>query len=87
MHEQLKAQSFMANSPIPYSKHGSKQDIETIFNELKIPVESKADDAGLIVTRTNEASVTIAPRVIRENLVPNDGIFKRCYFLLENQGL
>ncbi|KAA3643627.1 MAG: PASTA domain-containing protein [Bacteroidetes bacterium] len=89
MHEQLKAQSFMANSAIPYSKHGSKQDIETIFNELKIPVESKADDADWIVTRTNEASVTIAPRVIRENLVPNViGMGLRdAIFLLENQGL
>lgn len=89
MHDQLEEQNFMASSAIPYSKHGTKQDIETVFAELNIPVESKADDSDWIVTSTKQASVEIAPRSVKENLVPNVvGMGLRdAIFLLENQGL
>lgn len=89
MHEQLEEQNYTANSAIPYSKHGKKDDIETIFAELNIPMESKADDADWIVTRTKQESVEIAPRSVKENLVPNVvGMGLRdAIFLLENQGL
>ncbi len=89
MHEQLQEQNYTANSAIPYSKHGKKQDIETIFNHLNIPVESKADDSDWIVTNTKLESVEIAPRLVRENLVPNVvGMGLRdAIYLLENQGL
>lgn len=89
MHEQLEEQNYLANSAIPYSKHGKKDDIETIFTELNIPIESKADDADWIVTRTKQESVEIAPRSVKENLVPNVvGMGLRdAIFLLENQGL
>jgi cell division protein FtsI (penicillin-binding protein 3) len=89
MHGKLEEQQFAANSAIPYSKHGKKQDIVTIFNELNIPIESKADDAEWIITSTKQESVAIAPRAVRENLVPNVvGMGLRdAIFLLENQGL
>jgi cell division protein FtsI (penicillin-binding protein 3) len=89
MHNQLEDQVFAANSAIPYSKHGKKKDIETIFNGLNIPIESKAEDAEWIITRTKQSSVEIAPRSIRENMVPNVvGMGLRdAIFLLENQGL
>ncbi len=89
MHEPLKEQTYTAYSPIPYSKHGKKRDIETVFTQLNIPFESKAQDANWIVTSTKKQSVEIAPRAIKENLVPNVvGMGLRdAIFLLENQGL
>lgn len=89
MHEELKELNYTANSAIPYSKHGRKSDIETIFKELNIPMEQKAADHDWIVTQTREKSVSISPRKITDNLVPNVvGMGLRdAIFLLENQGL
>ncbi len=90
MHDPLKkAKSYLAASPIPYSKHGKKSDIEKIFSDLNIPMSSKAKDADWIVTQTGDSSVTIAPRVVHERLVPNVvGMGLRdAIFLLENHGL
>jgi cell division protein FtsI (penicillin-binding protein 3) len=89
MHEQLQEQPYTASSAIPYSKHGYKIDAEKVFAQLQVPVESKANDADWIVTSTKDTSVTIAPRQIQENLVPNVlGMgLKDAVYLLENQGL
>ena len=89
MHQELELQKFTASSAIPYSKHGSKKDVEKIFAYLNIPVQSKAQDADWIVTSTLDSSVTIAPRSVKENLVPNVvGMGLRdAIYLLENQGL
>jgi len=89
MHNELQEQKFRANSAIPYSKHGSKLDAEKIFAQLGISVKSKAQDADWVVTSTQKDAVTIAPRIIKENLVPNVvGMGLRdAIYLLENQGL
>lgn len=90
MHEPLQKQTnYLAASSVPYSKHGRKRNIERIFNDLEIPIESNAKDADWIVTQTGDSSVKISPRVVRENLVPNVvGMGLRdAVFLLENQGL
>jgi cell division protein FtsI (penicillin-binding protein 3) len=89
MHEELNEQKFFAASATPYSKHGNKKDVETIFAELGISVKSKARDVEWVVTSTQDTSVTIAPRSITENLVPNVvGMGLRdAIYLLENQGL
>ena len=90
MHDPLQqSKKFLAASPIPYSKHGKKSDIERIFSDLDIKVQSNAKDADWIVTQTGDSSVTIAPRIVRERLVPNVvGMGLRdAVFLLENHGL
>lgn len=89
MHAEFEQQQHLASSAIPYSKHGSKEDVEKIFAHLEVPVVSKAKDAEWVVTSTQEKSVTIAPRSIKENLVPNVvGMGLRdAIYLLENQGL
>ncbi len=89
MHEELDEQKFSANSAIPYSKHGYKDNIEKVFSALAIPVKSSAGDENWVVTSTQSKGVQLAPRVIRENLVPNVvGMGLRdAIYLLENQGL
>lgn len=89
MHKELEQQKFYANSAIPYSKHGHKDDINKIFDKLAIKVKSNAEDENWVVTATLDESVAIAPRAIRENMVPNVvGMGLRdALYLLENQGL
>lgn len=89
MHEPLQDKKFTAFSSIPYSKHGKKNDIERVFAHLNIPMEMKAQDAEWIVTSTKKESVEIAPRTVKENLVPNVvGMGLRdAIYLLENRGL
>jgi len=89
MHEELEQQKFFANSAIPYSKHGYKDNIEQVFSALDIPVKSSAGDENWVVTSTQSKGVQLAPRAIRENLVPNVvGMGLRdAIYLLENQGL
>ena len=89
MHEELGPQKFYANSAIPYSKHGNKRDAEKVFSAFDIPLQSAADDAEWIVTSTLSKSVKIAPRSVKDNLVPNVvGMGLRdAIYLLENQGL
>lgn len=89
MHEPLEIQKHYAQSAIPYSKHGSKVTAEKIFGELGITVQSEAAQAEWVVTSTQDSLVKIAPRIIRDNLVPNVvGMGLRdAIYLLENQGL
>ena len=89
MHEELKQQKFYANSAIPYSKHGYKGNIEKVFGHLGVPVKSAAGDENWVVTSTQAKGVQLAPRVVRDNLVPNVvGMGLRdAIYLLENQGL
>jgi cell division protein FtsI (penicillin-binding protein 3) len=89
MHKELSLQKFYASSAIPYSKHGYKYDAQKVFAALNIPLHSKAPDADWIVTSTQDTSVTIAPRIITDNLVPNVmGMGLRdAIYLLENHGL
>jgi len=90
MHEPLQQQTtYLAASPIPYSKHGKKHTIEKLFSQLNIPVQSEAQDADWIMTQTGDSAVTISPRQIKKRLVPNVvGMGLRdAVFLLENQGL
>ncbi len=89
MHEELKEQKYFANSAIPYSKNGNKADVEKLFSFLNIDVKSEAKDAEWIVTSTQDSLVTIQPRIIQQNLVPNvKGMGLRdALYLLENQGL
>lgn len=89
MHRALGPQKFYASSAVPYSKHGYKYDAQKIFAALNIPLHSKAQDADWIVTSTQDSSVTIVPRIIKDNLVPNVvGMGLRdAVYLLENHGL
>jgi cell division protein FtsI (penicillin-binding protein 3) len=89
MHDELTEQKYYANSAIPYSKNGNKADVEKLFSFLNIDVKSEAKDAEWIVTSTEDSLVTIQPRLIQQNLVPNvKGMGLRdALYLLENQGL
>lgn len=89
MHEALGPQKFFASSAVPYSKHGYRTDAEKVFAQLGFPVKSSAADYDWVVTSTQAESVKIAPRAIKENLVPNVvGMGLRdAIYLLENKGL
>lgn len=89
MHAPLDVQKHYAQSALPYSKHGSKSTAETVFNHLGIKIQNEAFQAEWVVTSTQDSLVRIAPRLIRDNLVPNVvGMGLRdAIFLLENQGL
>lgn len=89
MHEELDQQKFYASSAIPYSKHGYKDNVESVFKQLGIPVTSSARDEEWVVTSTQAKGVQLAPRLVRDNLVPNVvGMGLRdAIYLLENQGL
>ncbi len=89
MHEPLTAQKITANSAIPYSKHGEKESIEMVFEQLGIPVQSDHGGAQWVVSNTQEKAVKLQARKVSENLVPNvTGMGLRdAVFLLENKGL
>jgi cell division protein FtsI (penicillin-binding protein 3) len=90
MHKELEWQEHQyAFSRIPYSKHGTKQDVAKVFQSLEVPIENKAEEFDWIITRTKDTSVVLQPRKVTENLVPNVvGMGLRdAIFLLENEGL
>lgn len=78
----------LAQHRIPISKSGSSQDLKTVFNGLKIPMEIKSDGEWLSTTSTKD-SVYVSARNIKEGLVPNViGMgLQDALYLLENSGM
>ncbi len=72
----------------PYSKSGSGTDLESVFEYLKLPLESGAPGAEWVSTMSTPEGVVAAPREVPEALVPNvkDMGLQDALYLLEQKG-
>ena len=89
IHKELKPQSYSAYSAIPYSKHGYYEDLNDVFNHLKVETKVLTNNPELVRTQTTDSIVKIKPKKLVPNLVPDVigmGI-KDALYLLENRGL
>jgi cell division protein FtsI (penicillin-binding protein 3) len=77
------------NLEIPFSKSGYQSDIAKVLNELDIKKLIQDSRAEWVTTMKNENLVTLAPRKVINNLVPNvvSMGLKDAIYLLENAGL
>lgn len=77
------------NLEIPFSKSGYQPEITTVLNELDIKRLCKDSKAEWVLTERNEDNITLQPKRIINNLVPNvvSMGLKDAIFLLENAGL
>lgn len=90
IHDELERQSEITSlTHIPVSKNGAQQDLFTVFDGLKIPVESSNPDNKWVITQTGQNRVKMDRRTVTENLVPNvKGMSAQdAVFILENVGL
>jgi cell division protein FtsI (penicillin-binding protein 3) len=73
---------------VPYSKNGSREELEKVLNDLGIPFSGQSESDWVQTTKSDE-SVHIDPLSVKENLVPNvkEMGVKDAIYLLENAGL
>jgi cell division protein FtsI (penicillin-binding protein 3) len=74
---------------IPYSKNGSRDELDYVAKYLNIPVEDKSSDHEWIITKQEEGCITFNNLPIIDQLVPNVagmGLSDAMY-LLGNSGL
>jgi cell division protein FtsI (penicillin-binding protein 3) len=55
---------------IPYSKNGHSGELETVLQELEIPVSGEKNREWVMTTKTDE-NIRLDPLTVHENLVPN----------------
>jgi len=74
---------------IPKMMYGNHQDITWLCEELSIPISTESIDAEWVVNFREYDGIRFAPRIIRENLVPNvKGMNVRdAVFILEQLGM
>jgi cell division protein FtsI (penicillin-binding protein 3) len=74
---------------VPVSKHGSQRELNKVFDELEVIMQSGDPDASYVHTSTKEERVDTSPLTIHEGRVPNvKGMgLNDAVYLLENQGL
>lgn len=74
---------------MPYSKGGSKQDLATVFGEIKVPVEGMDVESSWISSSAQEHKVDFSRKSFAKGLVPNvKGLgAKDAIVILENMGL
>jgi cell division protein FtsI (penicillin-binding protein 3) len=74
---------------VPKMMYGNHQDITWLCEELSIPISADSDAAEWVVNFREEDGIRFAPRVIKENLVPNvKGMNVRdAVFILEQLGM
>ena len=89
MHKEFEKQPFLAQSAIPYSKHGKSSTVQEVFSMLNVKVNTIDEYAEWIATHTGDSVVNLSPRLQKPNLVPNVvGMGLRdAVYLLENRGL
>jgi len=73
----------------PYSKSGSEEALETVFDYLQLPLENNGDDTEWVSTISTPDGVVITPRSVAGELVPNvlDMGLQDAIYLLEQKGL
>lgn len=82
-------EQYLASLNYPYSKSGSKLELENVFNTMKIPVKDNALKSAYVTTMTGDKNVVLANKSIEGNKVPNVmgmGLID-ALFILESQGL
>ncbi|MCW3788402.1 penicillin-binding protein [Plebeiibacterium sediminum] len=74
---------------LPYSKGGTKEDLQTVFDRLNVTVEGEDVNSDWISTTAQEYKVEFARKTFSKGLVPNvKGMgAKDAVSLLENMGL
>ncbi|NNC82816.1 MAG: PASTA domain-containing protein, partial [Flavobacteriales bacterium] len=74
---------------VPISKHGSQSELQKVFNEFQVILQSTDVDAPYVHTSTKEERVDASPLTIHEGKVPNvKGMgLTDAVQLLENQGI
>jgi cell division protein FtsI (penicillin-binding protein 3) len=72
----------------PFSKSGSGEALESVFDYLKLPLESGDQEAEWVSTRSTPEGVVAAPREVPPALVPNvrDMGLQDALYLLEQKG-
>jgi len=91
-HERLNSETQQLAGDIPVSYSGSKEALETVFAEFKIPFLNAQGAGEWVYTRTKDKEVEMLPAnhlANNETLVPNvRGLgLEDALFLLENRGL
>lgn len=90
IHDELqKSEDITSLTRIPVSKSGHQRDLQRVFEEIEVPVQSTNPENQWVVTQTGEDHVEMGRRNIVDNLVPNvKGMSAQdAVFLLENAGL
>jgi len=90
IHDELEPSTdFTSLTKIPVSKSGMQNDLNNVFEELNVKVESSNAENKWVVTQTGTDKVEMGRRTIVENLVPNvKGMSAQdAVFILENAGL
>ncbi len=75
---------------IPYAKDGNRNDLDYVFNELRIPVKGRSKVQSLwVVTKSNKRFVEYQNRFVRKNQIPKvEGMaLKDALYILEKLGL
>jgi cell division protein FtsI (penicillin-binding protein 3) len=73
----------------PFSKSGSGEALESVFNYLKLPHENEDPDTEWVSTTSTPDGVVVSPRSVSDVLVPNVvGMgLQDALYLLESKGL
>lgn len=89
MHDELEQRAFAANSRLPYSKSGHREELERVFQKLEIPYTPPSENGAWLKTSTKDSIVEAHLIKNIPNLVPDvKGMgLKDAVYLLENQGL
>ncbi|UTW64341.1 transpeptidase family protein [bacterium SCSIO 12741] len=90
LHEELKEQQeFTAQTRIPVSRNGNREDLDQVFNTIDVDVNRGEDPGNWVATSTGSEDVTYYNRSIKDGLVPNVvGMdIRDAIFLVENLGM
>ena len=89
MHAPLEDRPFMATSALPYSKSGSRDELQEVFTTLNIRTSDMPENSSWTRTATKDSVVDVRALKMIPGLVPDvTGMgLKDAVFILENQGL
>lgn len=89
MHKSLEDLDFLANSKLPYSKSGNRDELYEVFSDLSINITDMPENSSWIRTNTRDTIVETKALKIIPGLVPDvTGMgLKDAVYLLENYGL
>jgi cell division protein FtsI (penicillin-binding protein 3) len=74
---------------MPYTKGGKKEELLTVFDDIRIDLKNTDLDSEWLSTKAREYDIILKPKTIKKGLVPNvKGMgAKDAIFVLENAGL
>jgi cell division protein FtsI (penicillin-binding protein 3) len=88
LHDEMKLARNEEQS-IPYTRKGSRKELELVLDELDIPTEDLGVNSDWVITEKQKSAVRLHNRYITDNLVPDVvGMgAKDALYILENMGL